>query len=460
MMHDIRLLPVSQIKIGNRHRKDMGDLRDLAASIESGLLQPIGVTPEIDLIWGLRRLLATRDILKRQEILCWIVSVVSIAQSEFDENMMRKDFTPSERVAIVETLRGYSHGGDRKSDQGRKCDVDRLTTKQAAGQVGFCRDDFYRAKKVVSKGIPELVEAMDSGKLSIFSASVLADVEPEMQRAVLKKKLDEDRWAARGVQKRLRRAERERERLDAEQRSVLPKQGDSIRLCHCPFQKLEEVAGIEPNSVNLVLTDIPYGQEFLPQVTELGAFASRVLVEGGLLVTYTGQYWLHKVLASFEPHLNYRWCNASVWEGTGNVTHLGGWKQRNGRVISKWKPIVVYSKGEWTKEGEWFDVSMVKAKEKVWHPWQEPLEEVERLVKDFSQPGELVVDPCGGGFTTAVACMRLGRLCIACDIDKASVIRGQDRLAGPTSDEHPSRSSIPDAEAEAAARSWCAAQSK
>ena len=126
---------------------------------------------------------------------------------------------------------------------------------------------------MVSKGIPELVEAMDSGKLSIFSASVLADVEPEMQRAVLKKKLDEDRWAARGVQKRLRRAKRERERLDAEQRSVLPKQGDSIRLYHCPFQKLEEFAGIEPNSVNLVLTDIPYGQEFLPQVAELGAFA-------------------------------------------------------------------------------------------------------------------------------------------------------------------------------------------
>ncbi len=49
MMHDIRLLPISQIKIGDRHRKDMGDLRDLAASIESGLLQPIGVTPEMEL---------------------------------------------------------------------------------------------------------------------------------------------------------------------------------------------------------------------------------------------------------------------------------------------------------------------------------------------------------------------------------------------------------------------------
>ena len=30
------------------------------------------------------------------------------------------------------------------------------------------------------------------------------------------------------------------------------------------------------------------------------------------------------------------------------MTHLGGWKQPKGRVVSKWKPILVYSKGEWT----------------------------------------------------------------------------------------------------------------
>src|SRR5271166_1655882 len=167
MMHDIRLLPISQITIGKRHRKDLGDLAALAASIESGLLQPIGVTPEMDLIWGYRRLLATRDILKRQEIPCRIVSVVSIAQGEFDENMMRKDFAPSEQVAIIDTLRGYSHGGDRKSDQGRNCDVDRLTTKEAAGRVGFCRDDYFRAKAVVeaAEKDPErfanLVQRMD-----------------------------------------------------------------------------------------------------------------------------------------------------------------------------------------------------------------------------------------------------------------------------------------------------------
>jgi N6-adenosine-specific RNA methylase IME4 len=167
MSYDIRLLPISQIRIGLRHRKDVGDLSALAASIESGLLQPIGVSPEMELIWGYRRLLATRDVLKRDVILSRVVSVVSIAQGEFDENTLRKDFSPSERVAIIETLRGYSHGGDRKSYQDRNCDLDRLTTKEAAGRVGFCRDDYFRAKQVVEAAkedpgrFAHLVERMD-----------------------------------------------------------------------------------------------------------------------------------------------------------------------------------------------------------------------------------------------------------------------------------------------------------
>ena len=104
-----------------------------AAEIDNSLQKPtrqeIGVTPEMELIWGYRRLLATRDVLKRDEILCRDVAVNSNLQGEIDENTLRKDFTPSELVAIVDTLRGYAHGGDRKSDQDRKCDVDhRLTT--------------------------------------------------------------------------------------------------------------------------------------------------------------------------------------------------------------------------------------------------------------------------------------------------------------------------------------------
>ncbi len=48
--------------------------------------------------------------------------------------------------------------------------------------------------------------------------------------------------------------------------------------------------------------------------------------------------------------------------------------------------------------------------------------------KDFSQPGDQVVDPLGGAFTTAVACKPHDRKCISCDNNEAAVIRGQDRL--------------------------------
>jgi len=51
--------PVDDIRIGERHRKDMGDLAGLAANMdEITLLQPIGVRPDGMLIWGERRLRA------------------------------------------------------------------------------------------------------------------------------------------------------------------------------------------------------------------------------------------------------------------------------------------------------------------------------------------------------------------------------------------------------------------
>jgi DNA modification methylase len=197
-----------------------------------------------------------------------------------------------------------------------------------------------------------------------------------------------------------------------------------IRLYHCPFQKLEAVARIEPNSVNLILTDIPYDGGFVPQVAELGAFAARVLVEGGLFVTYSGQYHLDHVMRALNEHLTYRWMKCSQIRNDANLVHPY-------QILSFWKPILIYSKGAWRERRQWHDVCRAAEKEKEWHDWQQPLEEVERLIQDFSDPGDLVCDPCGGGFTVASACQRLGdRSCVSCDIDEAAVIRGQNRLAG------------------------------
>src|SRR5437868_13127570 len=99
MLHMFKELTIADIKVGSRHRKEMGDLTSLADSIrQEGLLQPIGVTEKLELVFGERRLRATRDIIKKKTILARIVDVISITNGDYAENELRKDFTPSERA--------------------------------------------------------------------------------------------------------------------------------------------------------------------------------------------------------------------------------------------------------------------------------------------------------------------------------------------------------------------------
>ena len=56
-------MPIADIKIGTRHRKDMGDIDGLAASIaDIGLLNPITIAADGTLLAGGRRLAACKKL--------------------------------------------------------------------------------------------------------------------------------------------------------------------------------------------------------------------------------------------------------------------------------------------------------------------------------------------------------------------------------------------------------------
>jgi ParB-like chromosome segregation protein Spo0J len=228
-----------------------------------------------------------------------------------------------------------------------------------------------------------------------------------------------------------RHARRHARAEERDERTGVPQaNGDSlIRLYHCPFQKLEVAAKLKPKSVSLVITDIPYGKEFLPQITELGAFAAKVLKEGGIFATYSGHFHLPDVLKGLGEHLTYRWLITSSWSGEANMV----WPYN---LASQFKPILVFSKGKWARSDRWCDVLRPEAKEKDWHDWQQPLSEMQTLVGYFSGPDDLVCDPCAGGFTTALSCRRLGRKFIGCDVDARCVEKAHARLASAIA--HPS----------------------
>jgi ParB-like chromosome segregation protein Spo0J len=77
---------IEDIIIGNRFRKDFGDIDSLAQSInETGLLQPVGITPDNKLIYGSRRIEAYKR-LGRTEIPVIIVQLEDIIKGELIEN--------------------------------------------------------------------------------------------------------------------------------------------------------------------------------------------------------------------------------------------------------------------------------------------------------------------------------------------------------------------------------------
>ncbi len=202
----------------------------------------------------------------------------------------------------------------------------------------------------------------------------------------------------------------------------VPTRQRNLRLFKCRFQDLETTARLRPGSVGLILTDIPYTEEFVGQLDDLGAFAARMLTEGGIFATYTGQFRLNRIIAAFDRHLEYRWTVATTWSGKANLIH-------GLQVASTWKPVLIYSKGNWQRRRRWPDMTCCEGKEKGDHPWQQPLEEVRTLVNCLSLPEDLVVDPCAGSFTTAVASKILGRKFVGCDIEAKCVAAGQKRLA-------------------------------
>jgi ParB family chromosome partitioning protein len=158
---NLKELKIASIKVGHRHRREMGDLTTLADSIRrEGLLQPIGVTDRLELVFGERRLLAVRDVLKRKTILARVVNVSSILAGEYHENQVRKDFTPSERVAIARAVeRQVGNRRGQRTDQlrGKIPEVvpGKRTREAAAEKAGFGNDKTYRqAAKVVANGTP------------------------------------------------------------------------------------------------------------------------------------------------------------------------------------------------------------------------------------------------------------------------------------------------------------------
>ena len=176
-------IPIKDIIIKERYRKEFGDIDTLAANIKNvGLLQPIVINNgNNELIDGQRRILAFEK-LERTEIPFFRINLQEIVLGEFSANHYRKDWTVSEMVAIKRAIEPYQKQAAKerqlagqqqptsgKLPQGKTRDI--VAKFVGVGERTLKKaEDIVKAAEIEPEKYQILVDKMDSKVLKVDKA--------------------------------------------------------------------------------------------------------------------------------------------------------------------------------------------------------------------------------------------------------------------------------------------------
>ena len=213
---------------------------------------------------------------------------------------------------------------------------------------------------------------------------------------------------------------------------------------------LEMMAELEDGSVDMVLTDPPYGTtackwDAVIPFEPMWAGVKRVLKKNGAAVFTASQPFTSALVMSNPSMFAYEW----VWvktkiTGVLNAKKMPVRKHEQVLVFCERKTTPVYNaqglvpKGTVTKQGgnsdnygarssepyvqeytNWpRDVLEIASEGKTVHPTQKPVALMEYLIKTYTNEGEVVLDFTMGSGTTGVAAMQTGRRFIGIERDE------------------------------------------
>jgi len=215
------------------------------------------------------------------------------------------------------------------------------------------------------------------------------------------------------VQKEREKREKEQEKEEAlkKGKEKFEKEQNKYEIKNADFTEIE----LEPESIDHIITDPPYGKDYLHLWRELSKFADRYLKPSGFCIAMSGKYHLPKAINALSENLEYYWQIALILGGNGD-------KVPNRKIRSKYKPFLVFAKPPVEEPPEFiFDIVEGAGSEKDRHEWQQGEPELVELIEKFTYPNDFIVDPMAGAGTTLSACMKAGRRCLAIDEDEEAI---------------------------------------
>jgi site-specific DNA-methyltransferase (adenine-specific) len=232
------------------------------------------------------------------------------------------------------------------------------------------------------------------------------------------------------------------------------------RIYHCDLFTLCDA--IPPQSVDMILCDLPYGttacawDEVIP-FPPMWARFKRVIKPRGAIVLTASQPFTSALVMSNPKWFRYEW----VWLKSNG----GGFLNANRQPLKRHENVLVFydglgqyepqmvkgepyrcrsaAAGETTQDqtvagwvtindGKRYPTSVLDYDNDTGlHPTQKPVALFEYLIRTYTQPGDLVLDPTAGSGTTALAARNTQRRFICGDTSAEYVEVARNRLAAP-----------------------------
>ena len=431
MTTTIRQMPTDKLHPHPSNIKIYGDGQpspDFVNNIKKqGILVPLAVTKNGTIISGMRRWQAAKTC-EMETVPVEVVSYESKLEEreaiisynrQRDKNYSQRMAEAAELEAIesakavraqVEAGKKYGRGHPKKVKQIIAEPIGQ-TRDTVAAAVGLGSGETYRKAK------------------KVFEAAT-KKTDPSVQAVAKKeiKKLDCRETTVHAAYREVTEAKRRQQRINRQQEALkaLPPKSDRYRVIHGDIAKVcKDIEG----PVDVIITDVPYAAEYVMLYGTLAKVAVKVLKPGGSLLAMTGQSHLPDIFSEMNvTGLTYNWTVAYLTDGN-RAPHVV-----DRRTAARWKPVLWYVKGGTHGHHDGFFVGdVVRAgpisDEKQYHPHGQAESGIAELVRRFSEPGDVVLDPFCGGGTTAVAALSLDRKFIGVDIDEAAVETTLGRIA-------------------------------
>jgi phage N-6-adenine-methyltransferase len=153
----------------------------LVADIRAhGQREPIIITTDNLILDGRNRYRACREAGVDPDLDLYRGDDESMAAFVVSLNLKRRHLNESQRAVVAAKLANLEHGGDRS-----KRPIGHLKQSEAADMLNVGDRSLRRAREVLDEGAPELVQAVEAGRVAVSAATEILDLSPEEQAQIV-----------------------------------------------------------------------------------------------------------------------------------------------------------------------------------------------------------------------------------------------------------------------------------